>query len=128
VGSARWTSSLLPGCREWHVKDGGGLPVQPLQAEDPDVLGAYRLLARLGAGGMGRVYLARSPGGRAVAVKVVRPELAEDAEFRSRFRHEVDIARAVSGPCTAPVVDADTDSALPWLGQPRTYSAPLSTM
>ncbi|MET8184116.1 serine/threonine-protein kinase [Streptomyces sp. NPDC005336] len=89
--------------------------MQPLHGEDPDVLGAYRLLARLGAGGMGRVYLARSPGGRTVAVKVVRPELAEDEEFRARFRHEVGIARAVSGPYTAPVVDADTEAVLPWL-------------
>lgn len=73
------------------------------------------MLGRLGAGGMGRVYLARSPGGRTVAVKVVRAELAEDAEFRRRFRHEVEIARAVSGPYTAPVVDADTEGPLPWL-------------
>jgi serine/threonine protein kinase len=86
-----------------------------LGSDDPQILGGYRMLGRLGAGGMGRVYLARSPGGRTVAVKVVRAELAEDAEFRQRFRHEVEIARAVSGPCTAPVVDADTEGPLPWL-------------
>ncbi|MFE0807801.1 PQQ-binding-like beta-propeller repeat protein [Streptomyces sp. NPDC058848] len=86
-----------------------------LQADDPTELGAYRLLRRLGAGGMGRVYLARSPGGRTVAVKVVRPDLAADGDFRARFRHEVEIARAVSGRFTAPVVDADPDAPLPWL-------------
>jgi hypothetical protein len=64
---------------------------------------------------MGRVYLARSPGGRTVAVKVVRPDLAADTDFRARFRHEVEIARAVSGRYTAPVVDADPDAQLPWL-------------
>jgi outer membrane protein assembly factor BamB len=64
---------------------------------------------------MGRVYLARSPGGRTVAVKVVRPDLAADADFRRRFQHEVEIARAVSGRYTAPVVDAAPDAALPWL-------------
>lgn len=58
-----------------------------LQADDPRELGPYRLLRRLGVGGMGRVYLARSPGGRTVAVKVVRPDLAADGDFRARFRH-----------------------------------------
>ncbi|MFD4138969.1 serine/threonine-protein kinase [Streptomyces sp. NPDC058572] len=89
--------------------------MEPLQSDDPQELGTYRLLARLGAGGMGRVYLARSPGGRTVAVKVVRPDLAADQSFRQRFRHEVDIAKAVSGRHTAPVVDADPEAPLPWL-------------
>ncbi|MCT7352114.1 serine/threonine-protein kinase [Streptomyces sp. 15-116A] len=89
--------------------------METLQPDDPRELGSYRLLRRLGAGGMGRVYLARSPGGRTVAVKVVRQDLAADADFRARFRHEVEIARAVSGRFTAPVVDADPDGALPWL-------------
>ena len=89
--------------------------MEPLQPDDPRELGNYRLLRRLGAGGMGRVYLARSPGGRTVAVKVVRQDLAADREFRARFRHEVEIARAMSGRHTAPVVDADPDAALPWL-------------
>ncbi|MGX1887606.1 protein kinase domain-containing protein [Streptomyces sp. NPDC055287] len=89
--------------------------MEPLQSDDPRELGTYRLLARLGAGGMGRVYLARSPGGRTVAVKVVRQDLATDRAFRQRFRHEVDIARAVSGRYTAPVVDAAPDAPLPWL-------------
>ncbi|WP_250299030.1 protein kinase domain-containing protein [Streptomyces sp. A 4/2] len=89
--------------------------MEPLQPDDPQTLGNYRLLGQLGVGGMGRVYLARSPGGRTVAVKVVRQDLAADQAFRQRFRHEVDIARAVSGRYTAPVVDADPDAPLPWL-------------
>ncbi|NGO45781.1 protein kinase domain-containing protein [Streptomyces ureilyticus] len=89
--------------------------METLQPDDPRELGSYRLLRRLGVGGMGRVYLARSPGGRTVAVKVVRPELAADADFRRRFQHEVEIARAVSGRYTAPVVDAAPDAPLPWL-------------
>ncbi|MEU0999279.1 serine/threonine-protein kinase [Streptomyces tibetensis] len=89
--------------------------METLQPDDPVELGTYRLLRRLGVGGMGRVYLARSPGGRTVAVKVVRPDLAADDDFRDRFRHEVEIAKAVSGRFTAPVVDADPDAPLPWL-------------
>ncbi|MFI7385060.1 serine/threonine-protein kinase [Streptomyces sp. NPDC049813] len=78
-------------------------------------IGAYRLLGRLGAGGMGEVYLARSERGRTVAVKVVRQELAEQEEFRSRFRQEVQAARRVGGAWTAPVLDADTDAEIPWV-------------
>ncbi|MFE3328950.1 serine/threonine-protein kinase [Streptomyces sp. NPDC059176] len=89
--------------------------LKPLGAGDPRDVGPYRLIARLGAGGMGRVYLGRSRGGRAVAVKVVRPELAEDGEFRLRFAREVVAARRVNGVFTAGVVDADTDADPPWL-------------
>ncbi|MFF9771292.1 protein kinase [Streptomyces sp. NPDC014636] len=78
-------------------------------------IGAYRLLARLGAGGMGHVYLARSDRGRTVAVKLVREELAEQEEFRARFRQEVQAARRVGGHWTAPVLDADTEAAVPWV-------------
>ncbi|MFG1855628.1 PQQ-binding-like beta-propeller repeat protein [Actinomadura geliboluensis] len=87
----------------------------PLEAGDPEQLGPYRLAGRLGGGGMGQVFLASSPGGRAVAVKVVRAGLAEDAGFRRRFVREVEAARRVSGPFTAAVVDADPDGTPPWL-------------
>jgi hypothetical protein len=86
-----------------------------LQPGDPELIGPYRLRGRLGAGGMGRVYLGLSPGGRAVAVKVIRAELAQDPEFRARFRREVAVARTVSGLYTAPVLDADADGPEPWL-------------
>ncbi|MFG2358386.1 serine/threonine-protein kinase [Streptomyces sp. NPDC048521] len=88
---------------------------QPLQAGDPSVVAGYRLVARLGAGGMGRVYLSHTPGGRPVAIKVVRPELADDPAFRRRFRREVEAARRVRGAYTAELVDADTDGVPPWL-------------
>ncbi|MEU9209120.1 serine/threonine-protein kinase [Streptomyces sp. NPDC048415] len=82
---------------------------------DPLKIGPYRIVGRLGSGGMGWVYLGRSPAGREVAVKVVRPELAAEAEFRERFTREVAAARVVSGAYTAAVVDADTEAELPWL-------------
>ena len=89
--------------------------VEDLLTGEPQSVGPYRLLGRLGAGGMGQVYLARSPGGRLVAVKVIRPELAADHGFRARFAREVAAARTVSGIFTAPVVDADSDGPQPWL-------------
>ncbi|MFJ5549238.1 serine/threonine-protein kinase [Streptomyces sp. NPDC093225] len=82
---------------------------------DPQQIGGHRLLARLGEGGMGRVYLARSPRGRTVAVKLVHQELARRPEFRERFRQEVAAARRVGGRWTAPVLDADTEAPVPWL-------------
>ncbi|MCL6734496.1 serine/threonine-protein kinase [Streptomyces neyagawaensis] len=88
---------------------------EALESGDPERIGRYRIVARLGAGGMGRVYLGRSPGGRAVAVKVVRADLAEDAEFRRRFAREVAAARRVNGVFTAGVVDADPEGSPPWL-------------
>ncbi|MFC8013062.1 protein kinase domain-containing protein [Streptomyces cinereoruber] len=89
-------------------------PLEPLDPADPPRIGPYALLGRLGAGGMGAVYLGRSPGGRTVAVKLIRPELADEA-FRARFRAEVTAARAASGAFTAPVVDADPDGPVPWM-------------
>ncbi|MGA5894627.1 serine/threonine-protein kinase [Streptomyces venetus] len=89
--------------------------MEKLGAGDPLRIGAYRLMARLGAGGMGQVYLARSERGRTVAVKLVREELAAQEEFRERFRQEVQAARRVGGYWTAPVLDADTEAAVPWV-------------
>ena len=88
---------------------------QQLQSRDPRKVGPYWLLGRLGSGGMGQVFLGRSPGGRLVAVKLVRAELAGQAEFRHRFAREVAAAQKVSGLFTAPVVDADVDAPVPWL-------------
>jgi serine/threonine protein kinase len=89
--------------------------MKALAADDPRVIGEYRLRAQLGAGGMGRVYLGLSPAGRAVAIKVVHPELAGDADFLRRFSQEVAAARAVSGIYTAPVVASGLHERPPWL-------------
>ncbi|MEJ8642100.1 serine/threonine-protein kinase [Streptomyces sp. MS1.HAVA.3] len=86
-----------------------------LIAEDPPRIGPYRLIARLGAGGMGLVYLGRSEGGRTVAVKVVQAEYAGNPEFRKRFAREVAAARRVDGSWTAAVLDADPEAAVPWV-------------
>ncbi|MFB7344774.1 serine/threonine-protein kinase [Streptomyces hydrogenans] len=86
-----------------------------LTPEDPAHIGPYRLIGLLGAGGMGRVYLARSAGGRTVAVKAVRESLAQQDEFRWRFAREVEAARSVGGSWTAPVLDADTQADTPWV-------------
>jgi len=91
------------------------MPLEELRSGDPQQLGPYRLLGRLGGGGMGRVFLGRSPGGRLVAVKVIRVELAGSADFRERFAREVAAARKVGGSFTAPVVDASMDDPVPWL-------------
>lgn len=86
-----------------------------LQPADPRRIGPYRLEGRLGSGGMGRVYLGWSPGGRGVAIKVIRADLAENPDFRARFAREASAARKVSGLFIAPVVDADLDGPVPWL-------------
>ncbi|WP_326822753.1 WD40 repeat domain-containing serine/threonine protein kinase [Streptosporangium sp. NBC_01756] len=88
---------------------------EPLRPGDPRQAGAYRLEGRLGGGGMGQVFLGRSPGGRPVAVKLVRPDLADDPGFRRRFALEAEAARRVGGFYTAQLVDADPDADPPWL-------------
>ncbi|MFG2478043.1 serine/threonine-protein kinase [Streptomyces fagopyri] len=95
---------------------------------DPRQIGVYRLMARLGAGGMGNVYLARSDRGRTVAVKLVRDELAEQEEFRARFRQEVRAARRVGGYWTAPVLDADTEADIPWVATGYVAGPSLQTV
>ncbi|WP_234435758.1 serine/threonine-protein kinase [Streptomyces sp. NRRL F-2747] len=87
----------------------------PLEGDDPRSVAGYRIAARLGAGGMGKVYLSYTPGGRPVAIKVIRPEFGEDAEFRRRFQQEVRAAERVQGLYTAPVIDSDTEGRHPWL-------------
>jgi hypothetical protein len=103
--------------QEWsHCDLGVGFSVVGgLEPADPRLIGPYQLLGRLGAGGMGRVFLGVSAVGRPVAVKVVHAELAADPEFRTRFSTEVAAARKVSGLFTALVVDADVDAPVPWL-------------
>ncbi|QKV93572.1 DUF4328 domain-containing protein [Streptomyces sp. NA02950] len=89
--------------------------MENLGAQDPRWIGEYRLLGKLGEGGMGKVFLARSARGRTVAVKLVQAELARQADFRGRFKREVEAARRVGGKWTAPVLDADTDAQVPWV-------------
>ncbi|MEU8677958.1 serine/threonine-protein kinase [Streptomyces sp. NPDC048560] len=88
---------------------------QPLKEDDPAVVGGYHLAAVLGTGGMGKVYLSYTPGGRPIALKVIRPEFSGDPEFRRRFQQEVKAAQRVQGLYTAPVIDSDTEGPMPWL-------------
>ncbi|KND37476.1 serine/threonine protein kinase [Streptomyces europaeiscabiei] len=89
--------------------------MRPLTSEDPRTVGPYRTLVRLGAGGMGVVYLARTAGGTLAAVKVIRAEHAEDPGFRARFRREAEAAARITGPWVVPVLGADTEDREPWL-------------
>jgi serine/threonine protein kinase len=89
--------------------------LEPLSRTDPQRIGGYVLLGRLGSGAMGRVYLGKSASSRLFAVKTIRSEFADEADFRTRFAHEVAAARRVSGVFTAGVVEADPDAEVPWL-------------
>ncbi|WAZ23365.1 serine/threonine protein kinase [Streptomyces cinnabarinus] len=101
--------------------------MQPLGVDEPATVGPYRLLGRLGSGGMGRVYLGRSAGGRTVAVKIVHPHFALDEEFRARFRREVEAARRVGGAWTASVLDADPEASVPWVATAYAAGPSLTT-
>ncbi|WP_055556892.1 PQQ-binding-like beta-propeller repeat protein [Streptomyces sp. NBRC 110028] len=97
----------------------------PLTHDDPRRLGAYVLVARLGSGGMGTVYLGRSPGGRTVALKTMHRRFAAQTEFRTRFRLEIDAARVIGGQYGAQVVDADPLAATPWFATEYVLGPPL---
>jgi serine/threonine protein kinase len=100
----------------------------PLRRWDPERIGPYAVLGRLGSGSMGQVFLGRSAAGRLVAVKTIRPELAEEAGFRTRFAQEVAAARKVSGVFTASVVEADPEADIPWLATAYVAAPSLSRL
>lgn len=110
AGGRGYSRAELCGTGPWQ-----GDSVEALRGGDPRWVGEYRVLGRLGAGGMGVVYLGRSPGGRDVAVKVVQGHYGRDAHYRARFRREVAAARNVTGTFTAPLLDAAPDARVPWL-------------
>ncbi|MFF1672910.1 serine/threonine-protein kinase, partial [Nocardiopsis flavescens] len=97
-----------------------------LTSTDPARIGPYRLLKRLGAGGMGVVYAAHDASGEPVAVKLIHPEYSADAEFRARFAREVDLLRRVGGACAVPLLAADTEAERPWLVTPLVRGLTLS--
>src|SRR6266702_2130498 len=102
--------------------------VQPLRRWDPERIGPYSIIGKLGAGAMGQVFLARSTAGRLVAVKTIRVELAEESGFRARFAREVAAASRVSGVFTAAVIEADPDADLPWVATAYVPAPSLSTL
>ncbi|MFF3688784.1 PQQ-binding-like beta-propeller repeat protein [Streptomyces sp. NPDC002187] len=99
--------------------------LSPLTHDDPVAIGAYHLLAQLGSGGMGTVYLARSTGGRTVALKTMHAGIASDPASRARFRLETDAARVIGGHHGATVVDADPLAETPWLATEYVLGPPL---
>jgi serine/threonine protein kinase len=102
--------------------------LESLRRWDPEQIGPYTLLGRLGAGAMGQVYLGRSTAGRLVAVKTIKIELAEEPGFRARFGREVAAARRVSGVFTAAVVAADAEADVPWLATAYVPAPSLSKL
>ncbi|MFE3192966.1 serine/threonine protein kinase [Nocardia sp. NPDC059240] len=98
---------------------------QPLGPDDPVMIGGYRTLAKLGAGGMGRVLLGAGPDGRLVAIKQIHAHLLDGYEYRARFRQEISASTRVSGAFTAPVIDFDVDAAQPWLASAFMLGVPL---
>ncbi len=102
--------------------------VQPLRRWDPERIGPYSIIGKLGAGAMGQVFLARSTAGRLVAVKTIKVELAEEAGFRARFAREVAAASRVSGVFTAAVIEANPDADLPWVATAYVPAPSLSTL
>ena len=102
--------------------------LEPLRRWDPDRIGPYTLIGRLGAGAMGQVYLGRSTAGRLFAVKTIKIDLAEEPGFRARFAREVAAARRVSGVFTAAVVAADPEAEMPWLATAYVPAPSLSRL
>ncbi|MFP3969710.1 serine/threonine protein kinase, partial [Actinomadura fulvescens] len=100
----------------------------PLVNGDPVMIGSYRLVGRLGEGGMGRVYLGETPSGRRVAVKLIHAEHVDDPRFRDRFAREVQAAQRVSGFYTAPVLDADPNGDPPWMATAYVPGPALHTL
>ncbi|MEE4542240.1 serine/threonine-protein kinase [Streptomyces sp. V4-01] len=124
---ASWPVRLPGGAdiaSQYASHDASG-PLQPLEVQDPREQAGYRLLARIGEGGMGTVYLSHTRGGQPVALKVIRREFARDEEFRRRFQQEVVAARRVQGYHVVPVVDHDTTGDQPWLATTYVPGLPL---
>src|SRR5215472_4149554 len=102
--------------------------MEPPRRWDPERIGPFAIIGRLGAGAMGQVFLARSTAGRLVAVKTIRVELAEEPGFRARFAREVAAASRVSGVFTAAVIEANPEADLPWVATAYVPAPSLSTL